>query len=524
MFLKAQRFRTLSLTGVSLCLVACGARGRGNDPPDHDEVPLAPTVLDEQGQVLRRCHSDAGCLSEDRCRPFGCRDGVCEALPPVQCDDLADVCLANSCEPSTGVCKPVQRTDDEDGDGFFAALPGKQPGTDGACGDDCDDHRADSSPVGMEVCDGQDNDCDGVVDEGFSFSGPSDAPILITEGAKEGSVGGLIHNGELFVLSYSQRNEKNETLLRGMRAGNDVEFQTEVALTNSDSYAGPLNWSPSRLVTVWEDRRDDDFEIYFNRFDDEGNKLGSDVRLSTADDFSLNPTLLSFGRETLVFWQDRRDAFLNFQIYGQRVSYEGELVGDNIDLTMDFVDAEAPSVAQGVEQLALVFNAPIDGRQVVFRTVSFDLAVLGPPVVVSQANSVGASVSFNDGRYFVLWHEYDGFPGDAIWGAVLDPSGEILVAPRRVTDPAPFARGHRVLPMGDRLLLLWAEYVDDSYDVFLRTLNTELEPIDEAIRITESAGDVLGGAAAIGNGKMGVAYSSFESGSPQVYFVTLTCQ
>jgi len=41
---------------------------------------------------------------------------------------------------------------DRDGDGFTA------------CGGDCDDRRAGRNPNSVEVCDGVDNDCDGLVD------------------------------------------------------------------------------------------------------------------------------------------------------------------------------------------------------------------------------------------------------------------------------------------------------------------------------------------------------------------------
>ena len=45
---------------------------------------------------------------------------------------------------------------DQDGDGFAS------------CGGDCDDSEATISPIGLEVCDGLDNNCDGTADEGTS--------------------------------------------------------------------------------------------------------------------------------------------------------------------------------------------------------------------------------------------------------------------------------------------------------------------------------------------------------------------
>jgi len=42
---------------------------------------------------------------------------------------------------------------DRDGDGFTI------------CGGDCNDNNADINPDATEICDGVDNDCDGMIDE-----------------------------------------------------------------------------------------------------------------------------------------------------------------------------------------------------------------------------------------------------------------------------------------------------------------------------------------------------------------------
>jgi len=52
---------------------------------------------------------------------------------------------------------------DADGDGFVSSLCCSGPGR---CGSDCDDSVAISYPRAIELCDGRDNDCDGVVDDG----------------------------------------------------------------------------------------------------------------------------------------------------------------------------------------------------------------------------------------------------------------------------------------------------------------------------------------------------------------------
>lgn len=397
-------------------ICGCGARTEGNGPPDPG--PVSRHAVGFFGE--QRCDRDEDCTA-DLCARYTCVQTFCVEVERKACPANPDPCLVDECDPDTGLCVPEHATPDEDGDGHYAARPGYAPGDALACGDDCDDTHGGSYPGGTEVCDGHDNDCNGSTDEGFSFSGPSERGLLVSEGAKEAGLGGLVHDGELFVLSYSSRFERSESVLLGMRSPRDVEYRSALALTNSDTYAGPVAWTGSRLTTAWEDRRDEDFEIYWNRFDRAGNKLGPDVRLSEAEDFSLNPSLVFLGQDQLVFWQDRRDAVLDFQIYGQRIDRRGRLVGDNVRLSVDFIDAEDPSVALGRSGLGLLFNTDIDGRQIVFQRVDFELRPTGAPLVLSDPHSVGASLTHNAGRFVALWHEHDGLPGDAIWGRCSTP-------------------------------------------------------------------------------------------------------
>jgi hypothetical protein len=86
-----------------------------------------------------------------------CDDGNVAYNPGANESDCTD--------PNDYNCDGSVAYNDADGDGYAAC-------------EDCDDNSAVANPSGVEVCDGQDNDCDGTVDEGvensFYYDGDGD--------------------------------------------------------------------------------------------------------------------------------------------------------------------------------------------------------------------------------------------------------------------------------------------------------------------------------------------------------------
>ncbi len=106
---------------------------------------------------MRRCETMSDCASGDVCL-----DGVCQA-PPNR-DAGPDV------GPENRDCV------DEDGDGYGSMC---------VRGDDCDD--SDATQTGTEVCDGLDNDCDGVADNGVLNSCGNCEPGCVGTGIGPGT-------------------------------------------------------------------------------------------------------------------------------------------------------------------------------------------------------------------------------------------------------------------------------------------------------------------------------------------------
>jgi cysteine-rich repeat protein len=107
------------------------------------------------------CTMDAECSDGDVCTGDETCDTTshtCQDVTDLDCDD-GDPCTGDSCEAETGCANTLM---DGDGDGY---APDTLTCT-GAMGGDCDDSSSSVYPGAAELCDGIDNDCNGMVDDG----------------------------------------------------------------------------------------------------------------------------------------------------------------------------------------------------------------------------------------------------------------------------------------------------------------------------------------------------------------------
>jgi hypothetical protein len=121
-------------------------------------------------EAMRRCVTDCGAATDadgDGEPAPECGGLDCDDADPVRYPSATEVCDAagrdEDCNPAT------LGATDADGDGYVSAgCCNVQPDATRLCGPDCDDARAGVFPGATEVCNGLDDDCDGMIDEGVT--------------------------------------------------------------------------------------------------------------------------------------------------------------------------------------------------------------------------------------------------------------------------------------------------------------------------------------------------------------------
>lgn len=154
----------------------------GNCPEFCETKSCEVVALENTGTCQAQCvvkSRESQCKSDDGCCPSACTsatDNDCACVPTAEvCNGRDDNCNGSVDE---GVAAVYYR--DADGDGF-----GTASGTQAACGvptgfvankSDCNDASALTAPGLPEICNGRDDNCDGIVDPScpkFSDGGPA---------------------------------------------------------------------------------------------------------------------------------------------------------------------------------------------------------------------------------------------------------------------------------------------------------------------------------------------------------------
>lgn len=507
----------LATVGVAMLFPSgCGARSEMKNP--YYGVPL------DGGNVITTCLGDLDCGPHDLCKPAHCVAGVCQFPPPVVCDDH-DACTTDTCDAATGACQFQPLTFDRDGDGHKGPRPGFKAGAPGSCGDDCNDTSALAYPGAKEVCDGVDNDCNGIVDDGAAYVPGGSGPLLLSTSDRQANAGGLAFGKTKFAAVFASQHANWENTFTAFDPSGQISVSaTAVTHVNTDTFTGPLVWTGAFFGAAWEDRRDGDFEIYFNRLDESGRKLSPDLRVTHAPEFSLNPDMVFDGTAFTLVWGDRRDGV--GRVYSQLVGADGHLIGKNVAQTPVDVESDSPRIAKGDTEVGVVFNQQTaTGHALVFETLAPDLSSHGPQVVLSNDGADSSAIAWTGDRYVIAWDTKTAAPGPSIQGAAVDIGGRVLVPARSITAFQSFARSEALLSLGNRLLLAWAG--DDGsgrYAVYTKMITPELDELTPPAKLTNGPSDSLGpGLAFDSKGGSGVIFNDRRTGAFEVYYSELLC-
>ena len=195
------------------------------------------------------------------------------------------------------------------------------------------------------------------------------------------------------------------------------------------------------FLVVWQDfRRGYAFDIYGTRVSPQGTVLDpAGLMISNDPNEQLYPALAFDGANFLVVWQDNRNHVDAPDIYGARVTREGEVL-DSAGLAINTAPhpKNAPAVGFDNANFLVVWcdirdssNMHICGTRLTPAGAVLDTG--GFVVSLSPGKQLAPCLSFDGTDYLVAWEDILGMASFAIYGtrvtpggAVLDPSGIVI--------------------------------------------------------------------------------------------------
>lgn len=289
-----------------------------------------------------------------------------------------------------------------------------------------------------------------------------------------------------------------------------------------------IAWSADGLGT------DNETEIFAQRLGPTGSPRGRPIRVSVtgaegdATRGTFSPAIAYDGRtrEYLVTW--RADALATdekFEVFGQRLSATGALVGNNFRISTTGADGDAsrdafpPSVASNARsgEYLVVWSAdPLvadEDFEIVAQRVGPRGALLGPAVRVSVTGPEGdatrsarqAGVVYNPrtNEYLVTWvSDHLNDDENEIFAQRLGAQGTLLGTNFRVSTTGADGDANRdafppsvtVNSDNGRYLVIWsadALTTDDDYEIFAQRINANGTLLGRAVQVSETgpAGD-----------------------------------
>jgi hypothetical protein len=195
-----------------------------------------------------------------------------------------------------------------------------------------------------------------------------------------------------------------------------------------------LVWNGSGFGVSFEDDRDGNAEIYFQRLDASGAPAGTATRVTNDVGGSFRPRLAWSGSEHGVFWDDNQGTR---QIYGSRLDADGIKLAPDIAIATSGI-AKKVSVAWTGTSYGMIWEDDRDGPfRIYFARIDPTGARIGADVRLSEGPTlaVNASLAGTGDGFGAVWEDNrDG--NSEIYFARLDAGGARTGLDVRVTtDP-----------------------------------------------------------------------------------------
>jgi hypothetical protein len=251
-------------------------------------------------------------------------------------------------------------------------------------------------------------------------------------------------DGENYLVVWQEGSPTQESKIKGQFispsgsfVGNNFLIRpSSLPAGTSQIYPG-LAFDGTNYLCVWDDNRSGNRDIYGQFIAPDGSFVGEDFVISSAVNNQMLVTVEWSGVNYLAVWADYRDSSNDAGIYGQLISPDGNLIGENfaISVTSESCERSWPSIASSGQSFLVAWEQELledwkeseipDEREILLRAAGIDpsrplvwhdvyaqeISLTGEltgdviPVCTAPYHQWGTDVGSDSENYLVVWYD-----------------------------------------------------------------------------------------------------------------------
>lgn len=333
---------------------------------------------------------------------------------------------------------------DRDGDRF--GNPG-EPGCPAGPATDCGDRNPLVFPGATEVCNGWDDDCNGLIDD-------------------------------------------SALCARSCEAAKESALVSKLVPTASPSFRTALVWAGDKYGVAWEDfraHRQGPSEIYFSTLTRQGGKIGPDINVSVDATESREPSLAWTGSEFGLLWSE----LVGTHIWFSRIGASATSAGSPRIVADTTLGPEGTALAWSGRRFGAAWteHLPDDSQRQLHFAALDELGnrICGPVLLSTPPNLRSSPRMVASGsRFVIVYDRWSGLDRDVVL-TIVDDNCQIVKSETTVVPGFQVSERSDIATHGDRFGLIWSDQRTGAEELWFKTLDLDGNPLTSDVQITHVA-------------------------------------
>jgi hypothetical protein len=220
-------------------------------------------------------------------------------------------------------------------------------------------------------------------------------------------------------------------------------------------------------IIVWQDGRNGTPNIYGQIYDNSGNLVDTNFKISTyyGDVGEYEPAISSYNDSLLVVWQWGR---------GQWLLSNGSQSGSAFNLYNGSIYSPDVAVSDSGFFILWDYNVSGSGWEIFLKRYDFDGDSIGPRMVVND-DGTGENQRYpsfamdNEGNFVVVWEDERSGSSADIYGQLFDPSGDSIGSNFLINDDVGDYSQNRpscAMDSAGNFIVVWYDYRDGGTNIY----------------------------------------------------------